>query len=404
MVFFAGLRACTACGDHRPIDWRAGGHGATWTLRGACARCATQRSFAFTCHRDRDPDPIEAEGEHGELELGGREPSTVLDPRMLVGEIDRLSSTIAIRPGVLVDPQWSANWARLERLRTALHELAKFLPPGGDAIAVTGAAEADQRQRPERYARAWIEAESARWAAIADRLAADFARIAAADPALSRPTPPRGRIDRLALRSHATWLSRGRTGLGRLDIVTCDARERELRSANFSAARLEGVRFHSADLELSRFDAAELVDVDFTQASLAASSLARAQLTGCVFDQARLHTSRWRAARIAASRLRDALIVDAGLDGASFTDCDLRGGSLRGSSARGASFERCDLRGAILTGADLTGATLRACRLAGARGDPAATEGWTVIDADFSDLGDGSDLGDADDLLDELRA
>ncbi len=398
MQFFAGLRPCAACGDHQPVAWRAGGQGARWTLRGACTRCATQRSFEFVCDRD----PIEAV--HGELELGGAGPSTVLDPHALVGEIDRLVATIAVRPGVLADPQWSANWARLVRLRVALNELAKFVPPGADAIPVTGAAAGDQQRRPERYARAWIEAERARWAAIADRLAPDFARVAAADPMLSRPTPPRGRIDELALRNHAMWLANRRTGLGRIDVVTCDARERELRGANFAAGRLEGVWFHKADLERSRFDAAELIDVDFTRASLATSSLVGAELRGCAFDQARLHGTWWRGARITATRLRDALIVDAQLDGAVFTGCDLRGGSLRGTRAIGAVFEGCDLRNAVLTGADLSRATLRACKVAGARGRPAGTDGWTVIDADFSDAGDGSDLGDAEDLLDELCA
>jgi uncharacterized protein YjbI with pentapeptide repeats len=67
-------------------------------------------------------------------------------------------------------------------------------------------------------------------------------------------------------------------------------------------------------------------------------------------------------------------------------------------------FERCDLRGVVFTGTDLTRATFRACKVAGARGKPATTDGWTVIDVDFSDLGDGSDLGDAEDLLAELCA
>ncbi|HEX8114283.1 MAG TPA: hypothetical protein VF516_41420, partial [Kofleriaceae bacterium] len=98
MQFFAGLRPCAACGDHQPVAWRVGswcarpegglrtgadrGQGARWTLRGACTRCATQRSFEFVC----EGDPIEAV--HGDLELGGAEPSTVLDPYLLVGEID----------------------------------------------------------------------------------------------------------------------------------------------------------------------------------------------------------------------------------------------------------------------------------------------------------------------------
>jgi uncharacterized protein YjbI with pentapeptide repeats len=398
MLFVAGLLPCSACGDHRPVEWHAGGRGATWTLRGACPRCATQHSFEFIC----DCDPIAAP--HAELELGGGEPSTVLDPHTLVLEIDRLMPTIAVRPGVLGDPQWSANWARLVRLRIALNELAKFLPAGAQAIAVDGAAERDQRQRPERYARAWIEAERARWAQIAEQLAADFARIAAADPILSRPTRPRGRIDKLAIQNHARWLARRRTGLGRLDVVTTDARGRDLSGANLAACHIEGAWFHKATLEVARFDRAELTDVDFTQASLAATSFAGAALHSCAFDQARLQNTSWRSARVTETRLRDALLVEARLDGAMFSGCDLRGGSLRGAWLAGAVFERCDLRGVIFTGADLNRATFRACKVAGARGKPATIDGWTVIDADFSDTGDGSDLGDAEDLLAELCA
>jgi uncharacterized protein YjbI with pentapeptide repeats len=398
MQFVAGLRPCTACGDHRPVEWYTGGRGAAWTLSGGCPRCATRHSYEFVC----DGDPITAG--HGELELGGGEPSTVLDPYALVAEIDRLLPAIAVRPGVLADPQWSANWARLVRLRIALNELAKFLPAGAETIPVDGAAQADQQQRPERYARAWIEAESARWAQIAEQLAADFARIAAADPILSRPTRPRGRIDKLAIQNHARWLARKRTGLGRLDVVTTDARGRDLSGANLAACHIEGAWFQKATLEVARFDAAELIDVDFTQASLAATSFVGAVLRGCAFDQARLQGTSWRTARVTETRLRDALLVEARLDGAMFTGCDLRGGSLRGAFAGGAVFERCDLRGVIFTGAELTGATFRACKVAGARGKPSITEGWTVIDADFSDTGDGSDLGDADDLLAELCA
>jgi uncharacterized protein YjbI with pentapeptide repeats len=398
MQFAAGLRPCTACGDHRPIDWHAGGQGASWTLTGACARCATQATYRFVCDRD----PIEVA--HAALELGGPEPSTVLDPHTLVAEIDRLMPSLAIRPGTLADPQWSANWARLVRLRVALHELAKFLPAGAAAIPVDGSGRVDQAQRPERYARAWIEAERARWAAIAAELAPDFARIAAADPILSRPIRPRGRIDKLTLRNHAAWLARGRTGLGRIDVVTSDARDRNLEGANLSASHLEGVWFHQANLEVARFDAAELIDVDFTLASLATASLVGAAIQGCVFDQARLHTTRWRDARVDRTRLRDALLVDARLERARFTGCDLRGASLRGAWAPDTVFDGCDLRGVVFTGADLTRATLRHCTLTGARGQPAATADWVVIDADFSDLGDRSDLGDAEDLLAELCA
>lgn len=396
MQFVAGLRPCAACGDHRPIAWQVGGRDATWILRGACNRCATQQTYAFHC--DRDP----LASRPAPRELGGPAPSTVIGPRALVAEIDRLMPAIAVRPGTLIEPAWSANWARLERLRTAFNELAKFVV--GDEIPVDGDAALDQRQRPERYTRAWIDDERARWAAVAALLAPDFARIAAADPILSRPTPPRGRLDELALRNHAAWLARGRSGLGRLELVTSDACGRTLEGANLSASHLEGVLFARAELEVARFDGATLIDVDFAHASLAHASFAEASLRGCAFDHARLQTTRWRAATLDACRLRDGLLVDAQLERATLVGCDLRGTSLRGALAAGAVLDGCDLRGAVLTGADLAGATLRHCRIAGARGAPSSTDGWTVIDADFSDLGDGSDLGDAEDVLAELCA
>ena len=397
MEFVAGLVPCPACGDHRDVAWEAGGHGTMWTLDGMCPRCRTLRHVSF----ESPIDPIAVD--HADLELGGTEASSILEPYSLMTEIDRLAPLIALHTDGLGGGDWSANWDRLDRVRTALNELAKFVPAGAEAITTTGSAmdAADRLARPGRYTRTWIEAERAHWKAIADRMAEDFRRVADADPILSRATPPRGRFDQATIEQHEAWLARGRTGVGRLDVVTTDAREILLEGPKLVASHLEGALFANASLDLIRFDEAELIDVDFAGASLEAASFAHATIRGVCFDRARLQSTSWNGATVTGGSLRDAQLYEATLDKATFVDCDLRRCSLEAASVRGAVFERCDLRGVILTGAHLAYASFVACRFAGALGMPASTEGWTVSEADFAEAGL-PDLGDAEDLLAEL--
>jgi uncharacterized protein YjbI with pentapeptide repeats len=407
------MYACEGCGDARAVPWRVGGDGDCWTLRATCPRCATPRELRVYTPRDllamRAP----------RLELGGPEPSQILVPAELHAEIDRVAPGVATDPRALAGEAWHGNLALVDRVRTALHELAKFVAPGAEAIPFGD--RVDQILRPERYTRAWIAAELARWDALAAEIAADAPRILAADRMLTRATPARGHLDAPSLAAHAAWLARGKTGAGRLDVVISDADDLAGEGADLAAAYLEAVRLRRADLRSARLDDAELQDVDLREAQLDAATLTGARLRGCwldgaeldsatldrvrieasIFDGASLVRTRWRAAHVEASSLRAARLVHAQLDGARFQTCDFRD-AVFAPLAAGAIFLRCDFRGASLAGSDLTDAQLVYCKLGGAYGAPASVTGLRVVYADFSEAGDGTDLGDLEDLLDEL--
>jgi uncharacterized protein YjbI with pentapeptide repeats len=331
-------------------------------------------------------------------ELGGREPSQIVDAVALLNEIDRLA------------PEAAQVRERVERIVVALAELAKFIP--------------DERERAagdDRISRPWIAREIARWRAVAEQLAAE-------DTASWPAPPPRGTLDPDALDAHFKWVRRGKTGEGRLELTSFDARARKLDEVDLTAARLEAVRLSRASLELALLREAELIDLDLAGAHLRSVKLGAAVARGCRFDRALLahaeldhaHVARcsfervtmdrssWRSAVIEDCNLRLAAFGDTVLDGARFQRCDLRGVQLEPrhprvvASSRGTVFERCDFRGADFSGRDLASASFIACKFAGAHGLPGATEGWSVEAADFSTEGDGSDLGDAADLLDYL--
>ena len=417
--FVAGTQPCELCGTWG-VTTRIGHGGGVWRVRARCTRCGAERSYELPFERDLvDEEPPD-------LELGGPEPSQLLEPYALLREIDRLVPTIVAAPEELAEPAWSANEAAVERLRTALAELAKFLRGAQipDDAHRTDAGRTDQRARPERYTRAWIDAERFRWDAFAERIAGDAPRILDADPILSRATPPRGRLDRDAVRAHLAWLARDQAGEGRLDVVTADARGIALPGADLRACRLEGVRLDGAQLELARLDRAELVEVQLTGARLEGASLVQAQLRACacerlvapraVFTSARvsggsfghadLERSLWRGARCEDARWAGASLRGADLRGAHFVGCSLRDAVLAGASIAEAVFDGCDLRGVDLASCDLSGTRFVGCTLGGAHGVPRATAGWEVTNVDLSEAGDGSDPADAAELLDELTA
>lgn len=417
--FVAGMAACEACGDTRPLAWRIGGHGETWIASATCPRCASARAFAFQATDDL------ADVDVPYLELGGRLPSQVLEPYDLVREIDRLTPAIALAPDRIADADWQANLDAIDRVRTALGELAKFAGPDGNIPVETlrtPASHLDRAMRPERYQRAWLRDELGYWDGIATRLTEDARRIFAADRTLQKL--PRGAFDAPALSAHRRWRATGGAEGARLDVVTADVAAKILRELDLSAARLEHVSLAAADLVGTDLSAAELFDVDLQRARLetarfAGARLVRCELAGaiaettrfaevraeaCDFSRALLATSLWTGARVQGCTFFDADLADAHLNLAHFTGCDFRGSRLTGAVLAGAVFERCDLRDVDLRGCDLRGTAFVECAFAAAHGEPLAIEGWVVAAADFSDRADASDLGDADDLLAELVA
>jgi uncharacterized protein YjbI with pentapeptide repeats len=414
--FAADLRACEHCGAHEPVDWRVlpqPGH--RYWVHASCPRCRAERSYRFRADGDllgRRP---------GIWSLGGPEPSTVLTAAQLAAEIERLAPHITTDETVARDGEGAnRNRARYERIRTALTELAKFIPDGAAEVpGLPGRAPAVPHGRPERYTRAWISGEVAHW---------DERGLALPRPHF-RELRPRLKLEHAQADAHRDWLRRGRDGDGRLVLAGADLEPARLFGVDLTGTRWERVGAARGEYKFLDLSESDLTDVDFSQSVLSHARFRRARLTRCtvdgsvlqlaLFDGAQLDgcsllrvktdRSSWRDARVTATRLNLAEFGSSRLDGAHFTDCDLRAAWLRpgrlpgppGSSA-GAVFERCDLRDADLAGADLAGATFAGCLFRGTRGLPSATAGWRVTDADFSAAGDGSDVGGADDLLDQL--
>jgi uncharacterized protein YjbI with pentapeptide repeats len=395
MDFVAGMRPCEGCGDRQLLAWRTGGSGSRWTVRATCPRCSTVREYEFECADDL----VDARPPHGEL--GGREPSRVVDPGALVQEIDRLVPAIVGEPGRLTGAEWERNYDRVERVLVALAELGKFIPDGEANVPASAHSDPDSagdaRARPERYSRRWIDETRAHWREVAARLAREAAGIAGPPRA-----PARGFLDRAAIADHGEWLARGRLGAGRLDVFELDHAGLILPPAELSRARLEAVRAPDAWLERIRLDDAELIDVALIRANLTSSAFARAALTRCQLDGSWLGHAVLERARLAQCSFAGAHLEGTSWTGAIVEDTSFARADLSDARLAGARLVRCDLRGARLVRCDLAGAELVACKVAGARGTPAAIDDWLVVDADFSEAGDGSDLGDADDLLDAI--
>jgi uncharacterized protein YjbI with pentapeptide repeats len=392
--FAADLRACQHCGVREPADWRMLSYDTRWRVSAACPRCRSERVYVFRADGDllgRRPDY---------LHLGGPEPSTVVTAAELAAEIERLAPDVTLDPAAARDGEGAQrNLARHERLRTALTELAKFIPPGADevpalagpqpgpAVPQPGPAvpqpgpvvpEADDpvvsqsgpaapeagsvpegrsvvpeagrsvgpRARPARYTRDWISGELTYW----EPLGRQLPRI----PAGPRPVPlPRAALERGQADAHHDWLRRGRTGAGRLVLAGVDLRPVQLWGKDLTASRWERVLAGQGDLRHAVLSEAELADVDLAQSALDEARLAGARLTRCTLDGSSLGLTR--------------------LDGAQLTDCSLERIHTDRSSWRGAMVVRARLGLADFKSSWLDGARFTDCDLRGAWFRPGAS-------------------------------
>jgi uncharacterized protein YjbI with pentapeptide repeats len=410
--FAAGLRVCEHCGAHEPGDWRVLPQPGHWYwVHAPCPQCRAERGYTF--HADGDLIGRRP----ANWELGGPEPSTVLTPAQLAAEIERLAPQVTTDEAVTRDGAGAnRNRARYARVRTALTELAKFIPAGEQEVpGLAGRAPSLPHARPEHYTRTWISGELEHWARLA----------------LPRPyfavRPPRLKLERARAEAHRDWLRRGRDGAGRLVLADADLEPARLFGTDLAASRWDRVLAARGEYRFLELSDADLTDVDFSQSVLSDARFRGARLTRCTLDGSLLQLaqldaaqftdcslrrvkadgSSWRDARVSATRLSLAEFGSSRLDGAHFTDCDLREawfkpGAAPAGSFAGAVLERCDLRDTDFTGANLAGVTFTGCLFRGARGLPSATAGWQVIEADFSAAGDGSDLAAAADLLAQL--
>jgi uncharacterized protein YjbI with pentapeptide repeats len=383
----------------------------------------TVREVRFRTERnvDRLPEPASHQ-------LGGPEPSAIITPAQFVAELDRLMPLVVWTPDHLAPAAWRTGWGHNARVMTCLVELGKFIPANADHIpdaALDAAGRADRAARPERYARAWLDDERARIAALIESYRFHKDRIFAAEAAAAPKLEPRGELNARAVHLHKQWLDRGRTGDGRLDIAHLDQSKRKIGFADLSHGRLDHVDFTGSNLAFARFDRAELTDVIGIQANFADCSFAGARLVRCDFlganlalvrlEEAVVGGGRWdrcqldraliRRAKLDGVSLRGAELGNAALDGAVFTDCDLRDVSfaLRAKDLLGttthARFERCDLRNTQWADRLLEHATFLDCKMHGISGAPGRTVGIRIERPDLSPNGDGRTIGRDADVL-----
>ncbi|HEV7242029.1 MAG TPA: pentapeptide repeat-containing protein [Thermoanaerobaculia bacterium] len=238
----------------------------------------------------------------------------------------------------------------------------------------------------------------------------------------------RGSLDPKAIKAHRQWFVDGRKGAGALEVVGVDAKDGRFDGLELIGARLErvalaganvtytnlsestllGCDFKSARTSSAQFTGSTLADCIFENVQGGLSNYVGAKISACSFVRAGLDGSWWKQATVDRSQFMAVRFSNAQFDGARFTECDFREASFKPltplplPSMKGAAFEHCDFRDVDLTGAHLSGATFRACKFGGAHGKPASADNVVVVDADFSEAGDGSDIGTLKDLLEQL--
>jgi uncharacterized protein YjbI with pentapeptide repeats len=423
--FAAGLHPCPGCGGREVGEMNTYLSAGRYFAVVSCPDCRLSRKLSF---RMRSHPPAPSLERYA---LGGSEPSSVIRPVQFVEELDRVVAGVVWEPESLAPVTWRANLHAIHQAATCIVELLKFVPNGADSVPATAldeAGRADALARPQKYQRAWLEAELDRYRDVFARHEKDGPRVYALEP--PRP-PPRGELSSRTLEEHLQWVRRGRKGDGRLDIANVDVTGVKVGAKNMSGALLDGVIFDRADVSFSTFARAELTGAQMVQAALQSCSFVGARLMQCNllgavlalgnlddavieggrFDHACLNRCLWRRARVQGASFRCADFANSALDHAVFIDCDLRGANLSlredsknvlGTTTR-TRFERCDLRDTKWEGRGLDGAVFIDCRFHGASGQPARLDGVRIERPDLSPDGDGSVIGRGGEVLSVWR-
>ncbi len=217
--------------------------------------------------------------------------------------------------------------------------------------------------------------------------------------------------------------------LGGSDLSGAKATGVRLRDAHLEEARFDGADLAGADLGGAKageasFDEAMLEDASLADAGLRFASLRKAILDGANLDGADLWGAQLDEAEANNASLRGARLDEANLAGADLSGADLENATLKRANLRGAKLKGANLRGAQLDGAQLDGADLssarlplvpltgcglhhirlagawlertqmQAAQLGGAIGEEvagefdAARDGYTVLEQNFTSLGD----------------
>lgn len=249
-----------------------------------------------------------------------------------------------------------------------------------------------------------------------------------ASAAEAEPQQPRGSLDREAQRAHGEWLQRGRTGPGQFDVVGVFAREAGLGATTAIAGKFDGVDFRDANFQHASWDEVDLLRCNLSSVAIASASFNDARIMDCTFagsggklahfERATIYGTSFDKANLDCARIDDALVTSSSFtsawfgnatwDRARFKRCNFRDASFESftglpvTTMRNTLFEGCDFRGVDFTRTNLRGASFRGCKFGGARGVPRSMDDLTVIDADFSEAGDGSASGGEEELRKQL--
>jgi uncharacterized protein YjbI with pentapeptide repeats len=413
--FAAGLHPCPGCGSRDVSEMNTYLSGGRYFAIVSCPDCRSSRKLSFRMRSNPPAPSLERN------DLGGSEPSSVILPVQFAEELDRVGAGVVWEPESLAPAAWRANLDALNRAATCIVELLKFVPGGADSVpdpALNEAGRANAVARPEKYQRAWLDAELDRYRDLFSRHEKDGPRIYA----LETPRPKTlGELSSRTLEAHLQWVRRGRKGEGRLDIANVDVTGVKVGAKDMSGALLDGVIFDRADVSFSTFARAVLTGAQMVQTNLQSCSFVGARLMQCNllgaslalgklddavieggrFDRAYLNRCLWRRARVQGASFRDADFANSALDDAVFIDCDMRGANLSlredsknvlGTTTR-TRFERCDLRDTLWADRDIRGAVFIDCRFHGASGQPARLDDVRIERPDISPDGDGSIIG-----------
>lgn len=388
MLFAISLSPCAGCGSYETAGSALipARHGLA-IVEHSCPQCAERRETWF--HTPARIDHLPSPGPH---ELGDEQPSRIIRPGQFIAELVRLEQVEAPSPEQLAPQEWRRQWGVNARVVTCINELLKFIPDGVARIpdaALDANERADEKVRPERYERAWLEGQRARVSERIEAYRREKDRIFALEAAASWTPEPRGELNARSAYLHKQWMDRGQTGEGRLDIANLDLSGRRYGFFDATAARLDNIDFSRSNLAFAKFDRAELCDLTMVQAVLANCSFSAALLTRCdlasvnlslgTLDDVVVVGGRWdhslldrsliRRAQFSGVSLRGVEFGNSALDGALFVDCDLHGASfalltpdLLGTTAQ-ARFERCDLRKTRWEGRKLVGVSFVDCRM-----------------------------------------
>ena len=220
-------------------------------------------------------------------QLGGKEPSSIIEAGELITELERIAPAISS-----TEPS-GENFRNVNRALTALNELRKLL-------------------RSDRARMKGIREQHARYTQIRQQLL-DTERAARGNaPFVIGPYQP-VTIEREARHAHVAWLKRGREGTGRMEVVGARMVGERFHAEDVTAGRFERTHFGN-DVGFTKFVEAEFVECVLEGAAVGHAHFTRAKLTSCSFDRAYGPLADFSHALIERCSFDDAVLTEAHWD------------------------------------------------------------------------------------------